>query len=115
MSTNLIIGLALIVVCLIPLFFKRSASAQPNFYAGKAKLIARFTDEQGCFLCQFEQNGKIINAVYGDDSPELKVGDEVDIVWNGMYTKFLHAMNKQMYERDMEIVAKSLNDPNNTL
>lgn len=115
MSTNLVIGLALFIVFLIPFFLKKKSPAQPSFYAGKAKLIARFTDEQGCFLCQFEQNGKIVNAVYGDDRPELKVGDEVDIVWNGMYTKFPHVMDKQVYERDMDMIVQSLNDQNKTL
>ena len=96
----------LLVVLAVVFFFllKRDASSHDDSYRGKAKLIARFTDEQGCFLCEFEKDGEIINAVYGDDAPDLKVGDEVDIVWSGLYVGFPHVMSKEAYDRSMEFV-----------
>jgi len=76
---------------------------EPKTYAGKAKLIARFTDKEGCFICEFEKDGKIVNAVYGFDSPSLKVGDEVEIVWNGKLYSLPHVMDKQVYDREQAI------------
>lgn len=104
MDTRFIVSLLLAVAFILYLIFKKrpSSAGQNNYYRGKAKLIARLTDKQGCFLCEFEQDGNIINAVYGDDSPELKVGDEVDIVWFGLYTSFPHVMSKENYDHDME-------------
>ena len=81
---------------------KDMISGKNDFYKGKAKLIAKFTDEQGCFLCEFEKDGKIINAVYGFEKEGLKVGDEVDIVWDGLYTRLPHVMDKEVYDRDTD-------------
>jgi len=102
----------LVVVLLVMFFFllKKDASSNDDSYRGKAKLIARFTDEKGCFLCEFEKNGKIINAVYGDDNPDLKVGDEVDVVWSGYYTRLPHAMSKEAFDRSMEFVMQQNDD-----
>lgn len=83
-----------------------SGELDDDYYAGKAKLIARFTDEQGCFLCEFQKNGKTVNAIYGFDREDLKVGDEVDIIWNGFYDSLPHVMDKKIYEKEEEASLK---------
>ena len=95
----------LLVVLVLVVFFqlRKNASSHDDSYRGKAKLIARFTDDQGCFLCQFEKNGKIINAIYGNDSPELKVGDEVDIVWDGWCQRLPLVMDKEVYDLSIQM------------
>ncbi|HCU58955.1 MAG TPA: hypothetical protein DIC64_03135 [Alphaproteobacteria bacterium] len=111
MSTaGIILVIALVCVIIFVLFAKMPnkafAKEESSTYVGKAKLTYKFTDEDGCFLCEFEKNGKKISAVYGFDKPDLKVGDEVQIVWNGMYCKFPHVMDKEVYDREMEINAQ---------
>lgn len=103
--TAVIISVVVVVLIVMGLLFAKNLPTNQESYQGKAKLIARLTDEQGCFLCQFEKDGQIINAVYGDDGPDLKVGDEVDIVWPGLYTRLPHVMNKEVYDRSMQIEA----------
>lgn len=95
-------------VLFLVLYLIRSTSgkADDGYYVGKAKLIARFTDEDGCFLCEFEKNGKIVNAIYGFDREDLKVGDEVDIVWNGLYMRLPHVMDKEIYEQEEKALAQ---------
>lgn len=96
----------LLVVLVLVVFFqlRKNASSHDDSYRGKAKLIARFTDDQGCFLCQFKKNGKIINAIYGNDGPDLKVGDEVDIVWGGWYKRLPHVMDKEVYDLSIQMM-----------
>lgn len=69
-------------------------------YRGPATLIAKLTDDEGGFICQFESDGKIINAFYGGDSPELKIGDTVNIVWEGWYYHFPQVMDAADYDKD---------------
>ena len=103
MTAKFIIYLGIAVLILVILALRKdSPSKGGKHYAGKAKLIGRFTDKEGCFLCEFEMDGEIINAVYGDDDPALKVGDEVDIVYFGLCTHLPHVMNKKIYDRDMQ-------------
>lgn len=99
-----------IAVCVLLMFVwlvkSTSGETDNDYYVGKAKLIARFTDEDGCFLCEFEKNGKIVNAIYGFDRDDLKVGDEVDIVWNGFYMSLPHVMDKEIYEKEEEVFSQ---------
>ena len=73
-----------------------------SVYLGPATLIAELTDEQGGFICEFECDGKVINAIYGGDSTGLKVGDQVQIAWFGLYAQIPHVMNKDDYDKDMK-------------
>jgi len=107
--TTLCILIALLFAIVI--YFLLKDSEKPKTYCGKAKLLKRFTDKQGCFLCEFEQDGNIINAVYGDDNPDLKEGDEVEVVWFGLYEKFPHLMSKEVYNACMQ----EMNNQNHTL
>ena len=101
---NVVWIICLVVILLLAMFlvFKQVSAQKSKIYSGKAKLIARFTDEQGCFLCEFEKDGKIVNAVYGDDDPMLKVGDEVEIVDFGLCTNLPHVMDKRLYDLDLQ-------------
>lgn len=105
MTTESIIFLAFCALLLLWVILSKKpfSSTEKDSYRGKAKLIARFTDEQGCFLCQFEQDGKIVNAIYGNDNPDLKVGDEVDVVWDGWCHRLPQVMDKEIYDRCMQL------------
>jgi len=103
METNYIVLIVLVALLVLVLIFGKRPSFEQTSYRGKAKLIARFTDEEGCFLCQFEKDGKIINAIYGNDSPKLKVGDEVDIVWDGWCQRLPLVMDKEVYNIDQRL------------
>ena len=81
-------------------------------FAGKSKAfsISEALKPRAQSVGQFEKDGQIINAVYGDDGPDLKVGDEVDIVWPGLYTRLPHVMSQEIYDRSMQIEATQQND-----
>ena len=116
MSAEVIIVIAVMVVLFLFFVFgscKSGKDDKDERYVGKAKLVYRFPDEDGCFLCEFEKNGKKTIAVYGFEKPELEVGDEVEVVWFGHYYRFPHVMDKEVYEKSEQINAQ-INAENQT-
>ncbi|MBR2299882.1 MAG: hypothetical protein IJ870_04840 [Alphaproteobacteria bacterium] len=95
-----IIFVAIFVIALVIMIFGRSKTSTPSTFVGKAKLLYHFEDEEGCFLCSFEKDGKLYQGIYGFDKEGLKVGDEVDVVWNGLYFQLPHLIDKEIYDRD---------------
>ena len=101
---EIIIVAVFVVAVLFYVFYEvmNRCSYTSNVFRTKAKLIAKFTDEEGCFLCEFEKDGEIVNAIYGFDREGLKVGDEVSIVWNGKHSCIPHVLDEDVYDERME-------------
>jgi len=102
MNTILILVLVIAAVCGITgeLIRINAKTDEKTSYEGPAKLIAELTDDEGGFICEFEKDGKKINAIYGGDSTGLKVGDVVQVVWRGWYYHVPQVMYKEDYDKD---------------